>query len=89
MLQTIKNLALGRPVLAIFEVCLRCNSACGYCDLPLNQGREELSREQIRTIFTALYTEGVRYVFLQGGEPMVRKDIFEIIEDLQAIGLRL
>jgi len=88
MLQTIKNIALGRPVLAIFEACLRCNSACGYCDLPLNEGREELSREQIRIIFTDLYAEGVRYVFLQGGEPMVRKDIFEIIEDMQAIGLK-
>ena len=88
MLKTIKNLMLGKPVLAIFEVCLRCNSACRYCDLPLNVGREELSREQIKTIFTELYAEGVRYVFLQGGEPMVRKDIFEIIEDLQGIGLK-
>ena len=88
MLHTIKNVWHGRPILAIFEVCLRCNSACGYCDLPLNEGREELTREQIKTIFTKLYAEGVRYVFLQGGEPMVRKDLFEIIEDMLAIGLR-
>ena len=88
MLKTLKNLIQGKPVLAIFEVCLRCNSACGYCDLPLNEGREELTREQIKTIFTKLYANGLRYVFLQGGEPMVRKDLFEIIEDMLAIGLR-
>jgi hypothetical protein len=41
----------GRPVLATFQVTLRCNSACGYCDLPLNQGRYELTREEIRRIF--------------------------------------
>lgn len=88
MLKTIKNIFIGKPVLAIFEVCLRCNSACGYCDLPLNEGREELSREQIKIIFSKLYKDGIRYVFLQGGEPMVRKDLFPIIEDLIAIGLR-
>lgn len=88
MLKTVKNIFTGKPILAIFEVCLRCNSACGYCDLPLNEGRAELTREQIRTIFTKLYKDGIRYVFLQGGEPMVRKDLFAIIEDLLAIGLR-
>lgn len=88
MLKTITNLITGKPILAIFEVCLRCNSACGYCDLPLNQGRDELTRDQIKTIFSSLYQDGLRYVFLQGGEPMVRKDLFEIIEDLIAIGIR-
>lgn len=88
MLKTIKNVFAGKPILAIFEVCLRCNSACGYCDLPLNQGRKELTREQIYTIFNKLYNDGIRYVFLQGGEPMVRKDLFEIIEDMLTIGIR-
>ncbi|NNM01173.1 MAG: hypothetical protein HKO62_10520, partial [Gammaproteobacteria bacterium] len=42
-LKPLLNLARGRPVLGIFEVTLRCNSRCGYCDLPLNQGRYELT----------------------------------------------
>lgn len=45
------NLLRGRPASATFQVTLRCNSACGYCDLPLNQGRYEFSREEIRAIF--------------------------------------
>lgn len=84
----IKNIISGNPILAIFEVCLRCNSACRYCDLPLNQGREELSRTQIKSIFSDLFDHGLRYVFLQGGEPLVRKDLFDIIEDMLEIGLR-
>lgn len=60
------NLVRGRPVLATFQVTLRCNSACGYCDLPLNQGRYELTREEIRGIFGLLYTEGIRFVLVQG-----------------------
>lgn len=86
MITPLRNLVRGRPLLAVFEVTLRCNSACGYCDLPLNEGRYELSREQIHQIFTGLYRDGLRFVLLQGGEPLVRRDLAEIIEDLTDIG---
>lgn len=82
----VRNLVQGRPLLAVFQVCLRCNSNCGYCNLPLNQGRYEMTREEIRRVFTGLYREGVRVVFLQGGEPVLRRDLPEIIEDLGGIG---
>ena len=85
----VTNLLRGRPVLAIFEICLRCNSACGYCDLPLNEGRYELSRDEIKTIFTGLYRDGIRHLFIQGGEPFVRRDCIDILEDLDAIGYRM
>ena len=81
------NLARGRPILAIFEVCLRCNSKCGYCNLPLNKGHYELSREEIRRVFSRLYQyDGIQYLFVQGGEPLLRKDILEILEDLGGMG---
>lgn len=83
------NLVRGRPVLAIFEVCLRCNSACGYCNLPLNVGRYEMTREEIRRVFTGLYQDGLRFVFVQGGEPLLRRDVPEILEDLHEIGFSL
>ncbi|MGH6634639.1 MAG: hypothetical protein ACRED0_00360, partial [Gammaproteobacteria bacterium] len=62
------NLLRGRPILAVFEICLRCNSACGYCDLPLNLGRYEMKRDEIQRVFQHLYSEGLRFVFVQGGE---------------------
>ncbi len=83
------NLVRGRPVLAVFEVCLRCNSACGYCNLPLNVGRYEMTREEIRRVFTNLYRDGLRFVFVQGGEPLLRKDLPEILEDLAGLGIGL
>src|SRR6266850_72790 len=84
-----RNLLAGRPVLATFQVNLRCNSACGYCDLPLNVGRYEMTREEIRDVFSCLYHEGMRFVLVQGGEPLLRRDVLEILEDLSAIGLHL
>lgn len=88
-IKPLKNLIQQRPILAIFEVCLRCNSACGYCDLPLNQGRPELTRAEIKTIFTKLYADGIRFLFIQGGEPLVRRDLIEILTDLNKIGFHL
>ena len=85
----VANLLRGRPVLATFQVTLRCNSACGYCDLPLNQGRYELTREEIRGIFGQLYTEGIRFVLVQGGEPLLRPDLVDILEDLSSLGLHV
>ncbi len=83
------NLIQGRPVLAVFEVCLRCNSSCGYCNLPLNVSRYEMTRQEIRRVFTALYKDGVRFVFVQGGEPLLRRDLVEILEDLAEVGFSL
>ena len=83
------NVLQRRPILAIFEVTLRCNSACGYCDLPLNQGRYEMSRTEIFRVFSHLYDEGLRVVFLQGGEPFLRKDLPDILEDLSSLGFAI
>lgn len=83
------NVIRAKPVLAVFEVCLRCNSACGYCNLPLNVGRYEMSREEIRRVFTDLYRDGLRFVFVQGGEPLLRRDLPEILDDLAEIGFGL
>ncbi len=88
-LKPFRNLVAGRPVLATFQVNLRCNSACGYCDLPLNVGRYEMSREEIQGVFSGLYRDGVRFVLVQGGEPLLRRDLPEILEDLSAIGFHL
>ncbi|MBI3807097.1 MAG: radical SAM protein [Nitrospirae bacterium] len=88
-LKLFTNLIAGQPVLATFQVNLRCNSACGYCDLPLNVGRYEMTREEIQGVFSCLYHDGVRFVLVQGGEPLLRRDLVEILEDLSAIGFHL
>lgn len=83
------NVIQGRPILAVFEVTLRCNSACGYCDLPLNRGRYEMTRGEIRRVFADLYRDGLRFLFVQGGEPLLRRDLPEILEDLHELGFGL
>ncbi|MBK8276733.1 MAG: radical SAM protein [Nitrospira sp.] len=85
----LRNLALRRPLLAVFQVNLRCNSSCGYCNLPLNVGCYEMSREEIREVFAKLYHDGLRVVFVQGGEPLLRRDLTAILHDLHDMGFHL
>jgi hypothetical protein len=88
-LKPFRNLLAGRPVLATLQVNLRCNSACGYCDLPLNVGRYEMTRKEMRGVFSCLYRDGIRFVLVQGDEPLLRRDVPEILKNLSAIGVHL
>jgi MoaA/NifB/PqqE/SkfB family radical SAM enzyme len=85
----LRNLVFQRPLLAVWQINLRCNSSCSYCNLPLNEGRYEMTRDEIRHAFAGLYEEGVRFVFVQGGEPLLRKDVSGILQDLVRIGFHV
>ncbi len=66
-----------------------CNFKCGYC-LPngyqkSKNKKEFLSLEEIKRIGKALSELGVCKIRLTGGEPTVRKDFVEIIENLKSL----
>lgn len=48
-----------------------------------------MTRDEIRHAFSGLYDEGVRFVFIQGGEPLLRKDLVFILQNLVEIGVHL
>ncbi len=74
----------GRVVRNIrISVTNRCNLRCFYCHREGVKGSEkEISGERIAEIAWAFYKCGVRKVKLTGGEPLLRKDIPEIIQNL-------
>ena len=43
----------------------------------------------MRGVFSCLYRDGMRFVLVQGGEPLLRRDLPEILEDLSAIGVHI
>lgn len=67
-----------RPFSASYVVTNKCNLRCVYCNFPLIK-RKELDLSQIETLFLRLKKMGVVRLGLLGGEPMVRKDLPEII----------
>ena len=40
-----------------------------------NVGRYEMTREEIQRVFSCLHRDGVRFVLVQGGEPLLRHDL--------------
>ncbi len=85
----IKNVLLRKPVLVVFDVTKRCNSRCTMCNIWRKQSklRDELKLSEINEIFSDLKSSRVRHVFLQGGEPLLRRDILEIIKLSISAGL--
>ncbi|MFA6503543.1 MAG: radical SAM protein [Patescibacteria group bacterium] len=64
------------PLSVIVQVTRRCNLACESCSE--SEIYQEPSQEDLETLKIKL--TGTPRIYLSGGEPLVRKDIFEVIE---------
>jgi len=66
----------------------RCNLRCRYC-MPEDQeffGREELlSYEEITAVARVLVAHGVNKIRLTGGEPLLRRELVELVRQLKAV----
>ena len=63
----------------------RCDFRCVYCmseHMEFLPKKEILSFEEIETIVSAFVARGVRKVRLTGGEPLVRRDIMQLVESI-------
>lgn len=71
------------------EVTHSCNQHCRHCYLDggIHQKIKEMTTEQIKKIFTEFKEQGGRYVTFTGGEPLMRSDVFELLDFLESLGL--
>jgi cyclic pyranopterin phosphate synthase len=79
----------GRPIGDVrISVTDRCNFRCQYCmpaeGLPWLQRDALLSYEEIARLVRMLGAMGVHDVRLTGGEPLVRKELWRLVEMLSA-----
>ena len=63
--------------------CIYCMEAVGVCK---KRHSDILSIEELTEIARAAYTLGIRKIRLTGGEPLVRKGILTLCENIRAIG---
>jgi cyclic pyranopterin phosphate synthase len=80
----------GRPIGDVrISVTDRCNFRCQYCmpaeGLPWLDRSALLSYEEIERLVRLLSAMGVHDVRLTGGEPLVRKELWRLVERLSAI----
>jgi MoaA/NifB/PqqE/SkfB family radical SAM enzyme len=69
-----------RPVLVHFEVTMRCNAGCGFCDYwktdPAEKDRELKSFADAARHFRPMM------ITFTGGEPLLRRDLEEIVAEV-------
>ena len=81
------------PILASLSVTYACNYRCRMCNFHLRHAEmkgknfPELSTEEWLQAIRDLATLGVSGVGFTGGEPLLRKDIFAMVETAKAVGL--
>lgn len=78
----------ARPLLGTLVATYRCDLACGMCDLPLRGDRtRELDADGLKGILDAFRDLGVLGVGVTGGEPLLRRDLFEVLRHGRDKGL--
>lgn len=70
----------------------KCNLRCQYCmpmeGVTLTPKEQVLTTEEIIRVAKLFVSEGVDKVRLTGGEPMVRKDLVNIVEAISDLGVK-
>jgi radical SAM protein with 4Fe4S-binding SPASM domain len=74
-----KALRLGIPLSVQLDITYRCNERCVHCYLD-HDDHGEMTTSEIKDLLDQLAEAGVFFLSISGGEILLRKDLFEILE---------
>ena len=77
------------PLRVLFELTYSCNFECIHCYNAVEKNKKELDTSQVKEILRYLQKAGSFHVGFTGGEPLVREDIFEILDYAKSLGFRI
>jgi PqqA peptide cyclase len=78
----------SRPYTLVAELTYRCPLRCAYCSNPEEYSAEpELDGAAWQAVFTEAEALGVVQLHLTGGEPLLRRDLPELVTKARALGL--
>ena len=82
--------AFERKPIVVWNITRACNLKCIHCynDSGGNKAADELSTAEAKAVLDDLKSFGVPSVLFSGGEPLMRHDLFELIEYATSLGLR-
>lgn len=81
---------LEAPVYVQWVATHRCNYSCEHCGT--NAGKalpKELDTQEVMELITEMGQMGVQYLSVTGGEPLLRKDLFEILSHAKKSGIKV
>jgi radical SAM protein with 4Fe4S-binding SPASM domain len=84
----VRNWNNATPMSALFEITFVCNHACSFCyNCPT--GQKEMTTAEIHDALRKLAEFNILYLTLTGGEPLVRKDFFDIARRARELGFAI
>jgi pyrroloquinoline quinone biosynthesis protein E len=77
-----------RPTTLLAELTHRCPLHCPYCSNPIDLARSqsELSTDDWKRVFTQARELGALQLGLSGGEPLIRRDLEELVTHAHTLG---
>ena len=86
-----KKLKKGPLIITSWRATGACNYNCVYCNVDANMtpSPDELDTEWGLRLVDQIYEFGSQWFGLKGGEPLLRKDIFELIAHAKSLGLEV
>ncbi len=91
--ETTSVVALERASARLVRVSLtdRCDMACVYCRPAASEAylpaEARLSASEWEAVLRGLRAEGVRRVRITGGEPLLRRDVVDVVRRIAALGM--
>jgi MoaA/NifB/PqqE/SkfB family radical SAM enzyme len=87
MKSIIKVVAKRKVPLRVSYFCtFRCNLRCEYCGLWKTK-RNEMTTEQAKSMIGDFASAGTMFWMFTGGEPMLRRDIGELVSEARGSGM--
>jgi AdoMet-dependent heme synthase len=74
-----KALALGVPLSVHLDITYRCNERCVHCYLD-HDDHGEMTTAEIESVLAQLADAGVFFLTFSGGEVLLRRDFFHLVE---------
>jgi len=77
------------PILVSFAVTRECNLTCKHCySLSVDSPHpKELNTVEAKRLISQIAESGARLIIFDGGEPLMRHDIFELVHHARDVGL--
>jgi MoaA/NifB/PqqE/SkfB family radical SAM enzyme len=75
------------PYMAELDITYQCNLRCQMCQRWRDPRRNELSLETYRNLAFEFAEVGVHQISIAGGEPLLREDVFRIVEGFATRGM--
>jgi len=69
-----------QPILANIKLTENCNSRCITCTYWRTVHRDKISTERAIQLLDEIYKLGIKNIRFTGGEPLLRRDFFKILE---------